>query len=250
MDLVSVVIPYFKKKKFIQNSVYSALNQTYSNLEIIIVYDDEDRTDLDYLRKTFDSIKKISIIVNKKNMGAGISRNVGMKVAKGIYVSFLDADDTWEKNKIQKQLNFMIKNDAKISHTSYQIIDDENKIIGFRKAKNFQNYKEIVKSCDIGLSSVIIKKEIISDEISFVNLKTKEDFVLWLKILKNDITIYGLDENLLSWRKTHNSLSSSSIQKLNDGYKVYNKYLGYNYFISFYYLICLSFNYIKKRFND
>ena len=97
---------------------------------------------------------------------------------------------------------------------------------------------------------MIIKKEIVSDEISFVDLKTKEDFVLWLRILKKDITIHGLDENLLSWRKTYNSLSSSTIQKLNDGYKVYNKYMGYNYFISFYYLMCLSINYIKKRFND
>jgi len=250
MDLVSVIIPYFKKKKFVDQSISSVLNQSYSNIEIIIVYDDEDKSDLEYLRKIYNSNKKIKIIVNKKNIGAGFSRNRGIRESKGKYVCFIDSDDIWKKEKIENQINHMRKNNYKISHTSYEVINDKNEIIGNRKAKDFYNIKDILTSCDIGLSSVILEKDLITDQIQFSNLKTKEDFVLWLKILKSKVIIGGLDENLLLWRKTKNSLSSSTIQKLFDGFRVYKIYMGFNLIFSLYYLFCLSLNFIKKRFND
>ena len=250
MDLVSAIIPYFKKKNFIDQSISSVLNQSYSNIEIIIVYDDEEKSDLEYLRKIYNSNKKIKILVNEKNIGAGFSRNRGIREAKGKYVCFIDSDDIWKKEKIENQLNYMKKNNYKISHTSYEIINDKNEIIGNRKAKDFYNVKDILTSCDIGLSSVILDKGLINDQIQFSNLKTKEDFVLWLKILKSKVTIGGLDENLLLWRKTKNSLSSSTIQKLFDGFRVYKIYMGFNLIFSIYYLFCLSLNFLKKKFND
>jgi len=250
MDLISVIIPYYKKKRFIDHSLNSVINQTYSNFEIIIIYDDEDKTELNYLIEKYKNYKKIKFIVNEKNIGAGLSRNKGIISANGKYISFIDADDVWEKDKLKIQLTFMKNIGSKISHTSYKIINEENEVIGIRKAKNFFNIKEIIKSCDIGLSSVMLKKEIIDSEIQFPNLRTKEDFVLWLKILSKEIQISALDQNLLLWRKTENSLSSSVFQKLLDGFRVYNKFMNFNFFISIYYLICLSSNYILKRIND
>ena len=250
MDLISVIIPYYKKKRFIDHSLNSVINQTYSNFEIIIIYDDEDKTELNYLIEKYKYNKKIKFIVNEKNIGAGLSRNKGIISANGKYISFIDADDVWEKDKLKIQLTFMKNIGSKISHTSYKIINEENEVIGIRKAKNFFNIKEIIKSCDIGLSSVMLKKEIIDSEIQFPNLRTKEDFVLWLKILSKEIQISALDQNLLLWRKTENSLSSSVFQKLLDGFRVYNKFMNFNFFISIYYLICLSSNYILKRIND
>ena len=100
------------------------------------------------------------------------------------------------------------------------------------------------------MSSVILEKGLINEKIQFSNLKTKEDFVLWLKILKSKVTIGGLDENLLLWRKTKNSLSSSTFQKLFDGFRVYKVYMGFNLIFSLYYLFCLSLNFLKKKFND
>jgi teichuronic acid biosynthesis glycosyltransferase TuaG len=250
MDLISVIIPYYKKKKFIDHSLSSVINQTYSNYEIIIIYDDENRTELNYLTERYKDNKKIKFIVNDKNIGAGLSRNKGITFARGEYISFIDADDIWEKDKLKIQLTFMKKIESKVSHTSYKIINEENDVIGIRKAKNFFNIEEIIKSCDIGLSSVMLKKEIINSEIQFPNLRTKEDFVLWLKILSKKIPISAVDQNLLLWRKTENSLSSSVFQKLLDGFRVYNKFMNFNFFISIYYLICLSSNYILKRIND
>ncbi len=246
MDLISVIIPYFKKKKFIEDAVNSVLNQSYTNIEILIIYDDQDLEDLKYLNEIFNSNKKIRIIVNEKNIGAGLSRNKGISLAQGKYIGFLDADDYWHQEKVFKQIQFMKENNFRVSHTSYQIVDENKNILNVRKARNFNSYRDIIKSCDIGLSTVIIEKVIIKDDIKFVDLKTKEDFVLWLKILYSGITIGALDENLMFWRKLKNSLSSSFFQKMIDGYKVYRKYMKYNSLVSLYLLLCLSINFLRK----
>lgn len=250
MDLVSIVIPYFKKRKFIDKSISSILNQTYSNYEILIIYDDEDQTDLNYLFEKYNSNKKIKFFINKKNLGAGLSRNIGIENAKGTYIAFIDADDIWNKNKLERQILFMKTDNIQACHTSYQIIDENDKIIGQRKARSFLNLNELIKSCDIGLSTVVIERKVFKINLKFPNIKTKEDFVLWLKMIKNKVNIIALDENLLSWRRVNQSLSNSIFRKLIDGFKVYYIYMGYNFLISFYYLICLSINYLWKRIDE
>ena len=99
-----------------------------------------------------------------------------------------------------------------------------------------------------GLSTVVLEKNIIvRNKIKFPNLKTKEDFVVWLMLLKKDYKFYAYDKYLTNWSDVKNSLSSSTVQKLNDGFKVYNQYMDFNIFKSLYYLLCLSFNYLKKK---
>ena len=246
MDLISVIIPYYKKKEYIISSINSALNQTYKNLEIIIIYDDLNKEDLNLLKKIKKKDKRIKIYINKKNLGAGRSRNKGIKLSKGIFVAFLDSDDLWKKNKLKKQIFFMKKNGINASHTSYTIINSNNKIIGSRNAKDM-SYKLLLKSCDIGLSTVVLKKEIITSKIKFANIKTKEDYVLWLKITLNNNKIFALKDNLTKWRKLEDSLSSSKLQKIYDGYLVYRKYMNFNLLKSFGFLMLLSFNYFLKN---
>ena len=245
MDLITIITPYFKKKKFIKESILSVLNQTYKNFEIIIVYDDINKEDLSYIYEIKNLDKRINLIINQKNMGAGLSRNIAIKSALGNYIAFLDADDIWHPNKIENQLKFMKTNNLHISHTSYQIVNNKN-IKSKRIARNFYEVKDLLKSCDIGLSTVLLKKEILSDDCSFAKTRTKEDFVLWLKILKNNYKIVGLDKILTDWRELENSLSSSKFQKLIDGFNVYYKYMNFSFFKSIYYLLCLSINYLKK----
>ena len=246
LNLVSVIIPYYKKKKFIKETINSIKNQTYKNLEIIIIYDDEDLTDLEYIKKLKKSDKRIKIIINKINLGAGRSRNLGIKKSSGRYIAFLDADDLWKKNKIKLQLNFMRVNKFDISHTTYEILKKKKSKKRIIMAKTFNNYKELLPSCDIGLSTVLLKKKIITKNCKFSNLKTKEDFVLWLLILKKKIIIGGFNKTLTTWRKLDGSLSSSVIQKLKDGFIVYNKYMKFNFLKSLFYLLILSINFLKK----
>ena len=117
MDLVSVIIPYYKKKKYILNSITSVLNQTYENFEVIIIYDDENKNDLNFIQEIAKKDKRISIIQNSKTIGAGESRNIGINNSKGKYIAFLDADDTWQNEKLIKQINFMRSNNYEITHT-------------------------------------------------------------------------------------------------------------------------------------
>ena len=246
MDLVSVIIPYYKKKTFIRETIFSVLKQSYQNLEIIVIYDDQNLDDLDFIKEIANSDSRISILVNKKNLGAGLSRNKGIDYSKGTYIAFLDSDDVWKVDKIKKQVDFMENNNLQVSHTSYEILDNKNQIVAVRTARNFYEIKDLLKSCDIGLSTVMLKKEIIFDKFKFPDLKTKEDFVVWLNLLKNEIIIGGLDEKLTIWKKLDSSLSSSILQKLTDGYSVYHKYMKFNSIKSIYYLLCLSINFLKK----
>ena len=245
MQLVSIITPYYKKKKYIELTINSVLQQTYKNFELIIIYDDQNKEDLNLLKNLTKKDKRIKLYINKKNLGAGESRNKGIKLSQGSLIAFLDADDLWTRNKLKKQIFFMKKNLFDISHTSYHIINSDNKIIGNRLAKDM-NHKLLLSSCNIGLSTVIMKKEIITNKIKFANINTKEDYVLWLKITLDNKKIFALKNNLTKWRKLNDSLSASKIQKLYDGYLVYRKYMNFSLAKSFICLLLLSFNCVLK----
>ena len=245
--MISILMPYYNKRLYVKESIISVIDQSFKDFELIIIYDDETKKDLDYIKSLEKMDKRIKLIINQKNLGAGLSRNRGIDYAKGEFIAFIDSDDLWRKDKLQKQITIMKKNNYDFSHTDYEIIDQDGKIRGKRVAKNFFQVNDLIKSCDIGLSTVILSKKILSLEKRFPNLKTKEDFILWLKILEYKIPIYSINETLTSWRKLENSLSSSLIQKLKDAFIVYNKYMKFNFFKSIYYILCLSINYIKKN---
>ena len=245
MDLVSIIIPYYRKKEYITSSINSVLNQSYKHFELIIIYDDSNHEDLLILKNLKKKDKRIKLFINKKNLGAGRSRNKGIKLSKGTLIAFLDADDLWEKNKLKKQIFFMKKNQINASHTSYYIINSYDEIIGSRKATDM-THELLLKSCDVGLSTVILKKKLITNKKKFANIKTKEDYVLWLKITLNNNKIFSLKNNLTKWRKLDESLSSSKLQKLFDGYLVYRRYMNFNLLKSLIYLVVLSFNYFLK----
>ncbi len=248
MDLVSVIIPYFKKRHFIKETIVSVINQSYVNFEILIIYDDTNLNDFEFLQEISKLDNRIQIINNNGRLGAGPSRNKGIESSNGKYIAFIDADDTWAPDKLKDQISFMKKNNYQISHTSYFIVSEKKKVIGQRKARNLLSVDEILKSCDIGLSTVVIEKKVITKTtVKFPNLVTKEDFVFWLTLMKKNYKFYAYDSNLTNWTDSKNSLSSSTIQKLLDGFKVYNNYMHFNIIKSLYYLICLSLNYLKKK---
>ena len=243
---ISVIIPFYNNFIFFEKCIRSVINQTYKNIEIIIIFDDGDKKDLKNLKLILKKKqKKIKLIINSKNMGAGLSRNKAAKLAKGKYIAFLDADDVWTRNKLKYQLAFMKKRKITISHTSYYIIDENNSKIGSQIAKYKQTYHNLLNSCDIGLSSLMIEKNLFLKN-KFTSNKTKEDYASWLKIAKK-MDIYGLNKHLLLWRKTKNSLSSNTIQKVIDAFDIYYRKERFNFVNSTYRVIILSLNYFMKR---
>lgn len=249
MPRVSVVMPYYKKANYIEKSINSVLRQGYKNFEIIIIYDDQDREDTKLIKKIKKKDTRISVIYNTKNLGAGRSRNLGIKKSRGDYIAFLDCDDIWYPNKLELQIKFMCQKKADFSFTSYDLIDEKNKKKGIRVARDILEYNDLIKSCDIGLSTVIVKKKLFNNFLKFPDLKTKEDYVLWLKFAKKEILLYGLKRQLAKWRITNNSLSSSSKQKILDAFLVYRKYMKFSFAKSCYSIFLLSLNYILKKYS-
>ena len=143
----------------------------------------------------------------------------------------------------------MKKKKLDFTHTNYFIVDDKNKNLGLMRVKNFLSYNDLMKSCDIGLSTVMLSRKAMIKN-AFTNLKTKEDYCLWLKLSKKNIKIAGINQNLAFWQKSKNSLSSSLIQKLIDALKVYYIYEKKNIFLSFLYVLRLSSYFLLKKFNQ
>ena len=241
-------MPYYKKNFYIKETINSIINQSYQKFEIILIDDELSIESSEVLKKIKKKDERIKIINNKNNLGAGESRNAGIKIAQGEYIAFCDCDDLWNRDKLKDQLYFMKNLNIDFSFTSYEIINDNGKMIGHRNATYSLTFEKLLLSCDIGLSTVICKKKLFDNKnYFFPKIKTKEDFVVWLKLLKDGVEVKGLNKNLTSWRKLNNSLSSSSLQKIFDGYKVYRYYLKFNIFKSFMHLFLLSINYLIKR---
>ena len=246
MKKVSVIMPYYKKLCFFEESYNSALNQNYSNIEIIIIYDDDDLTELSFIKKIINNRKNTILIINKKNYGVGFSRNIGINRSQGFYISFLDCDDVWKKNKLRNQVFIMNKLKLDFSFTGYTVINENNNFLYNVPAKNFLTHADLLKSCDIGLSTVMIKRQILK-RFKFSRMITKEDYLLWLQISKNNKIIYGIKKPLSLWRKCNSSLSSNIVQKIRDAFNIYYKHEKQGFIKSLISIIILSFYAYKKK---
>tara|TARA_B100001057_G_scaffold476121_1_gene543676 strand:- start:5574 stop:6323 length:750 start_codon:yes stop_codon:yes gene_type:complete len=243
--LISIVITYFKKRKYIKQTLDSISNQTYKNYEIIFIYDDINREDHNFIKNLLSKFKKKKLIFNKFNLGAANSRNKGINLSKGSYIAFIDSDDTWKKNKLKEQLDYMKKNQYHFCFTSYEVIDENNRVIKKKRVLSDAFYLDLYNSNFIGLSTVMIDKKIIN-RMRFPNLKTQEDFALWLFLLRKGFKLRHFKRNLSTWRKTKNSLSSNIIQKLQDAFKLYYFYENKNFIFAIYSVMVLSYNKLIK----
>lgn len=244
--LVSVIIPYFNDELNINKSVLSALNQTYKNIEIIIVDDENTKNSIDVLKK-FLKEKRIKIIRNKKNSGVAFARNKGIKNSKGQFVAFLDSDDFWKKNKLKKQIVEIKKRKLDICYTNFKAINYNKKFIYKVKSPKQMVYNDLLKGCPICCSSIIIKSSILKKN-QFSKLKTKEDYELWLRLSKKKFKFGGVNSYLTFYKLRKNSLSSKHINKLINAFKIYNNFNNYGIIFSLFFTIRLYFNAFTKKF--
>ena len=243
--LISVVITYFKKKNFIKKTLDSIFNQKYKNFELVFVFDDKDKKDLKFIKSLLKKFKRKKLIVNNKNLGVAASRNLAIKYCKGSFLAFIDADDIWLKNKLKIQLNLMLKGGHLFSYSAYSIINSNGKFVSTRQVSKNINYLKLIKSCEIGLSTVMIKNQLFN-QLKFPNLKTQEDFALWLKLLRKGYKFFPIKKVLSSWRTTENSLSANKFQKLIDAFKLFYIHENKNFIYSIYCVIVLTYNKILR----
>ena len=246
MSLVTIIMPYYKKKQFIKSTYKSILNQSYKDYELILIYDDVDLSEFQYIKKMTKNNPRVKILKNSINLGAGQSRNKGISIAKGKYIAFIDADDIWLKSKLATQINFMEKNNYDFTFTNYVKRFKRKNIKVF--AKNKINYTDLLSSCSIGLSTVIIKKKLALKNL-FSKSLTQEDYGAWLKITKKlKISAYNVNKTLTIWRSDNKSLSSNTLQKIKDAFSLYRKQEKFNIIRSCLLTIILSINSLKRKY--
>lgn len=219
MSLVSIIIPVYNAEKFIDKTIKSVINQTHFNWELILI--DDGSTDRSFeLISRYKEEKRINIIKNDRNLGVIKTRNKGIKIAKGKFIAFLDADDLWKPEKLKMQIEFMEINNLSISFTEYEKINENGILRGKLKLPNKIDYNLLLKSNFMGCLTVIYDQEILGKKF-FREIDKSEDYVLWLEIIKEVKEIKCLNYNLASYRVMEKSRSSNKF------YAVYYQWIIY-----------------------
>ena len=227
-DLVSIIMPSFGTAPFIAESIESVQAQSYKNWELIIV-DDCSPDNTDDVVRPYLSDERIKYLKNEKNSGAAVSRNRALREAKGKWIAFLDSDDLWMPEKLEKQIRFMEKNGYCFSYTNYAEIDTEDRrngitVTGPKKVtKNgFFNY------CWPGCLTVMYDAETVG-LIQIADIKKNNDYAMWLKVCRK-ADCYLLDEELALYRRGRaGSVSTQSIKTMIGWhYKLYRDAEGQN----------------------
>ena len=234
-EKVSVIMPSYNSEEFIAESINSVLAQTYENFELLIV--DDCSTD-----KTIEVVKgfnddRIKLFVNERNSGAAVSRNRAIREATGKWIAFLDSDDLWFSDKLEKQITYMQNNGIAFSYTDYEVIDENNIVVStFKPRLNVCKYKDILKHNHIGCLTVIYDSDKLGKVFMPINAIKREDMACWLSILKNGEEAHCLHECLAQYKVHSNSVSSNKLKMMKYQWQVYRKVERINVFKSIYYL--------------
>ncbi|MCU5356704.1 glycosyltransferase family 2 protein [Bacillus cereus] len=221
--MISIVIPSYNASSFIKETIQSVQSQTYTNWEMIIIDDVSKDNTRELIKEEIKKDGRIQLIELQENGGAAIARNIGINNAKGKYVAFLDSDDLWLPEKLEKQLEFMQNNDIAFSFTSYQIMNQDgtltDKVVHVPEKIN---YNGLLKNTIIGCLTVMLDIEKLG-RVQMPNIRTRQDTATWLKILRQGHYAYGLDEVLSKYRKVENSISSKKFKMAKMNWKLYRE---------------------------
>ena len=221
-DKVSVVIPVHNAEKFIKDTVESVFSQTYDNVELILCENNSTDSTRNILAEMTDPRIKVLNLADV-NDAAG-ARNAGVKEAVGRYIAFLDADDLWQKEKLKKQIAFMKEKNAAFCFTGYEFADEDAKPLGkIVKVPETISYNEALRNTTIFTSTVAFDMSLLTKEqIEMPHIKS-EDTALWWKLLRTGVAAYGLNENLVYYRRPSKSLSSNKFEAIRRIWNLYRK---------------------------
>lgn len=245
--LISIVTPIYNCEKYLKDSINSVINQTYPNWELWLIDDCSDDNSAK-IAKTF--VEKDTRIYYEKltvNSGAAVARNVGINKATGSFLCFLDADDLWEKEKLEKEIRFITKTKGKIIFCAYDIIDPQGKPL--HKVVHVPekiNYKTLLYNNIIFTTTVLIDLEYFG-RFEMPGLRSGQDLATWLMLLRKCDYAYGLNEVLASYRQVPTSISHNLKNRIVRTWNVYRKAEGLSVIKSAYYYLLHTFITLKKR---
>ena len=238
---VSVIIPMYNSEEFIEECISSVVNQTYKNLEIIVIDDCSEDSSFSIVDRIKD--ERIKLVKFQENKGVSIARNKGIDISTGDYIAFLDSDDVWVKDKIEKQIKFIKDNDYTFIYSNYAYLNEKllHKLVDLDlKLENIQyesekikelkvtnvpsqlSYEQAIKNTTIFVSTVMFDmNKLKKEDIYMPNLKIGQDTATWWQVLKKGIKAYGMKDVLAFYRVGNLSLSSNKIRAVIGTWKIY-----------------------------
>ena len=242
---VSIITPSYNSEKYISETIQSVLDQTCQDWEMIIVDDVSTDDSPQIIEQYTQKDSRIKLIRSKQNSGPARARNKAIKEAGGKYIAFLDSDDVWFPEKLEKQVMFMKENDLVITYSAYETMDEHSIYINTRNIQEIITYKDMLKSNRIGNLTGIYD----SDFFGKVYMKEygHEDYILWLELLKQIESTKGISEPLAKYRIVSKSISSNKLKVLKWQWKIYRNIEKLGIFQSAYYMIWYIFYALKKR---
>lgn len=239
-ELVSVITPTFNSAKFVSETIQSVISQDYNNWEMIVIDDHSSDNTVEIVHSWIEKDKRIRLLTNSENLGPAITRNRGIENAKGRYIAFLDSDDLWQPQKLSQQISFMNENQVALCYTSYKIIDEQNNFLGDFYPPSTVDYDHLLKTCSIGCLTVIYDTKKTGKEYMPL-IKKRQDYGLWLKILRKKHKAMGMQALLAVYRKRVHSISSNKFKAAFYQWKIYRKFEKLNIFKSIFYFIFYAY---------
>lgn len=227
--LISIIVPVYNAAEFIRETMDSVRAQTYGDWELLLVEDGSTDNSVeritDYLKETGDS--RIRLIRQPGNQGAAKARNRGLAEASGRYLAYLDADDLWSPEKLEHELAFLQEKQAGFVFTGYEFADEAGRGLGkVVRVPETLSYAQALSNTTIFTSTVMFDTAVIPKELLEMPVIKSEDTALWWKILRTGRTAYGLDENLVRYRRAGRSLSSNKLEALRRIWNLYRRAEG------------------------
>ena len=224
--LISIVTPVYNAERFLVDTIKTVQDQTYQNWEWLLVNDGSSDSSVRIIKKAQKTDKRIKLIAMPQNGGAAKARNVGTEAAMGSFLAFLDADDLWVANKLEKQIDFMVRNSCDFSFTSYEFADVNGNPTGKRAiAPATLSYREALKRSSISTITVLINLENIAKiDVMMPNYSVGEDTATWWHILRKYDKAYGMPDVLSYYRRgLGGSLSSNKLNAIKWRWKLYRE---------------------------
>lgn len=227
--LVSILIPTFNSENFISEAIRSVQNQTYTNWEIIVVDDCSTDATLSLIVELALKDSRIHYSKLDVNSGTGAARNLALAAAKGQYIAFLDADDLWKPNKLELQINFLQSNNLPFTFSFYDCIDEEGKSLNRRvEAPINLSYRQLFFCNYVGNLTAIYDVNCFG-KIPISAIRKRQDWMLWLTVLKKIKMAHPIPESLAFYRLQKNSISTSKFDLIKYNFAVYRQFHGFSF---------------------
>lgn len=251
MDLVSIVMPCFNSDRFIEQSIKSVIDQTYTNWQLLVCDDGSTDNTIEIVKSLMVNDSRIILLQNKFAKGAAGARNSCIEMAEGRFIAFLDSDDLWHSRKLEKQISFMISNNYSFTHTWYSVFrksGDKTDLLNKVRWSDKYSYKQILRSGRIGCLTVIYDINKIG-KCYMPIIKKRQDLALWLNILMSTNHIWCLQEDLASYREVSDSISSEKFSLIKYHWLIFRNLQNLGRLKSIYYLTTyVTFFFFRKIF--